>query len=575
MELDKVRKAFEHATPNVLDSVLSDCREQKGAVIMTEKKNHWGKKFVAVAAALAVVLGLGGGFGWYQYVNTPMAAVSLDVNPSIQITVNRNEKVLNADALNKDAQVVLEDMELEGSHINVALNAILGSMLRNHYLSVDSNTVLISVNAKDSAVGVSLQEKLTAEVGQILSTNDFAAAVMSQTVPEEEQIHTLAKQYNVSEGKVQLIQKLLAVDNHYTFESLSKLSVNELKLLSEKKSMQLANITSTGQASSTQYINEEAALNAALAHAKLTDKKIARSVVELDCDDGRMVYEVEFNLDGYEYEFEVDAITGKILKSDKEINDDKVEVSQPVTKPQSNITKEQAKAAALKHAGLTEAKVKELECELDDDRKDRYEVSFETAEYEYEYVVDAVSGKAVLVSREKQDDNVVSQPVTKPQSNITPEQAKAAALKHAGVTAAKVRELECELEKEGGKTYYEVTFETTDYEYEYTVDAVSGKAVLLGRERQDNDDGRKPTTATSPVTKPQSNITKEQAKAAALKHAGLTESKVKELECELDTDDGKTCYEVSFETVDYEYEYEVDAASGKAVLVSRERHDDD
>ena len=90
MDLNKIRKAFEHATPNILDSVLSDCQEQKGTINMTERKTNWNKKLIAVAAALVLVIGLGGGFGWYQYNHMPMADICLDVNPSIQITVSRN-----------------------------------------------------------------------------------------------------------------------------------------------------------------------------------------------------------------------------------------------------------------------------------------------------------------------------------------------------------------------------------------------------------------------------------------------------------------------------------------------------
>ena len=58
---EKIQRAFAHAVPDVWESVLSDCREQKGSVIpMTEKKNiakkqsrnHlWAKRFGGIAAA--------------------------------------------------------------------------------------------------------------------------------------------------------------------------------------------------------------------------------------------------------------------------------------------------------------------------------------------------------------------------------------------------------------------------------------------------------------------------------------------------------------------------------------------
>lgn len=406
MELDKVRKAFDHATPNVLDSVLSDCREQKGTIVMTQVKPHWHKKFVAAAAAVVLVLGLGGGMGWHLNANMPMAAISLDVNPSIQLTVNRNEKVLDAEALNMDAQTVLEDMDLEGSHINVAVNAILGSMLRNHFLSTDANTILISVNSKDAATGAKLEEKLTEEIGQMLSASNFTAALMSQSLTDVEETQALAQQYNISEGKVQLIQKILAADSRYTFENLAKLSVNELKLLTEKEGVHLEDVTAIGQASNTQFIGKEAALKIALDCADTTKERITDLEVEFDCDDGRMIYEVAFDLDPYDYEVDIDARTGEVLKVDKDLNDDDDDDKQPVVAPQNNISPEQAKAAAYAHAGVTAAQVWDVSCELEeDDGRTYYEIEFDTTEYEYEYEVDPITGQAVLIERDSQNDD--------------------------------------------------------------------------------------------------------------------------------------------------------------------------
>lgn len=404
---NKVRRAFEHATPNVLDSVLSDCREQKGTIVMTQKNRNWSKKLLAVAAALVLVIGLGAGYGWYSYNNTPLAAISLDVNPSIQITVNRNEKVLDVDALNKDAEIVLGDMDLEGSDINVAVNAILGSMLRNGYLTADANTILVSVNSKDAAMGAALQKKLNAEIGKILSGSNFSGAVMSQTVTDEETLRSLADEHDISVGKAQLIQKILAADNHYVFADLAKLSVNELKLLTETPNIKLDDVTTNGQASSTQFIEKDAALNAALAHIGATKDQVRDISVEFDCDDGRMVYEVDFDLGEYDYEFDIDARTGEVLHMDKEMDDDYTDDDdQPIVTPDTYISPERAKAAALAHAGLKAADVRDLECELDaDDGTVHYDVDFETAQYEYEYEIDATTGEVLLSRRENQDDD--------------------------------------------------------------------------------------------------------------------------------------------------------------------------
>ena len=103
-----VRQAFTHAVPNVLDGVLSECCEQKGTVIvMTEKRKlHWGVKLAAMAAVLALVIAIGFGVGSYRIEHTVTSTISLDVNPSIELRVNGQERVLEVLALNEDARVV-------------------------------------------------------------------------------------------------------------------------------------------------------------------------------------------------------------------------------------------------------------------------------------------------------------------------------------------------------------------------------------------------------------------------------------------------------------------------------------
>ena len=65
--------------------------------------------------------------------------MSLDVNPSIELTLNRSEKVLACTPVNEEAQAILADMDgggdLKGAKLDVAVNAIVGSLVRKGYLA--------------------------------------------------------------------------------------------------------------------------------------------------------------------------------------------------------------------------------------------------------------------------------------------------------------------------------------------------------------------------------------------------------------------------------------------------------
>ena len=53
----------------------------------------------------------------------------------------------------------------------------------------------------------------------------------------------------------------------------------------------------------------------------------------------------------------------------------------------------------------------------------------------------------------------------------------------------------------------------------------------------------------------------------ALRHAGLKQADICDLSCKLEEDDGVMIYQVEFEHGQYEYEYEIDAKSGKILDV--------
>ena len=65
-------------------------------------------------------------------------------------------------------------------------------------------------------------------------------------------------------------------------------------------------------------ITEAEAQAIALEHAGLTEDTVSRLHIRKDFDDGRQEYDVEFHVEYLEYEYEIDAVTGKILSFDKD-----------------------------------------------------------------------------------------------------------------------------------------------------------------------------------------------------------------------------------------------------------------
>lgn len=514
----RLRTALDHAAPNDLEGVLSRCETGKGTVIdMTnavetkKKKRRWAP--LAAAACLALVLvGGGGGYYYYSANNAVASLVSLDVNPSIQLEVNKNEKVLSATPMNDDGAEILDGMDLKGTQADVAMYAIIGSLLQHGYVDELANSILITVEDDDQARGEKLQQELTAQADAALANAQVNGAVLAQTLQNSEELSQKAQEYGISTGKAALIQAIVEGSNNTkTFENLVGLSINELNLLytaqaplegqtsDSQQNTGTANtapITTSGSASQSAYIGLEAAKEAALKHAGFSASDATFVEAEYDYDDGRMVYEVEFHVKGTEYDYEIDAQTGAVVKYKNEQNGANTGSSGSAN-TSSFIGESAAKAAALSHAGVSESSTKYCNAwlEYDDGRAECYEVEFMAGNTRYEYKIALTSATVLESERESyggsgssgqstgQSGSQTSGGSGTSSTDIGAEKAKSIALNHAGISASQTSEMKVEQDWDDGVLEYEVEFKAGGVEYEYTIHGGTGQILKYESDR--------------------------------------------------------------------------------------------
>lgn len=493
----RLRQAAERAVPDDLDAILSRCDSpRKGTVIvMEEKKNRrFSPKaglWIAAAACAALVLGVAGfglGTGW-QAGNQVASIVSLDVNPSVVLEVNNKEKVLSAQAVNEDGAAVLGEMDLKGSPLDVAVNAIVGSMVKNGYLDELANSILITVEDDDTARGQALQQSLTQEVSEALAANAQNGAILSQTVDHSDTaLQQKADEYGITLGKATLIQSMVDQNPQLLFEDLAGLTVNELNLLAANAKNTPAQVVSTGTASDDAYIGVDAAKAAAFAHAGVSEADVTALEVDFDYEKGQMVYELDFHVNGVEYEYDVNASTGAIVKFEQDGKaagqtspsgqgqGSSSSAGQSGTQGSATLTAQQAQEKAFAHAGVDAASATVTKCELDwDDGRQIYEIEFWAGRVEYDYEVDAASGN---VLKQEQETHALGL-----NEVITPEAARDAALAAAGCSLNDVRDLDVSDELDEHVPCYEVEFKCGGIEYEYRISAADGSVLDVKQER--------------------------------------------------------------------------------------------
>lgn len=258
--------------------------------------------------------------------------------------------------------------------------------------------------------------------------------------------------------------------------------------------------------------------------------------------------------------------------------------------PRSLIDISTAEKIALSDAGLQEQDVSAMWSRLEfEDGRFLYDVNFYSDGTEYEYVIQAKDGDIAAryiedggnVSGQKassqpaaaQTAPAPSQPAgetiqaeekkegtaLQPAQELTLEEAKAAALTDAGLSAELVTFTKEKADREDGIRVYELEFYDDSAKYEYEIGASDGAV----RKKDVETFGTKPgRLADSGADLGASEIGSARAQEIALNHAGLSESEVSLMRTETEYDDGRMRYEVEFYFGRTEYSYAIDAYTG-------------
>lgn len=254
-------------------------------------------------------------------------------------------------------------------------------------------------------------------------------------------------------------------------------------------------------AQTAEYIGIEAAKETALKSAGLTEDQADFSTAGLDSRDGTFFYQVNFEAEGMEYDYAIDAVTGVVIEENSVAADDGAETTgaaaseaetsgavqasgaaQASEAAQTSaaaqnasdsgmIGEEKAKEIALNHAGLTEDQTQRLWVKRDyDDGRSIYEVEFYgEGRDEYDYEIDAVTGEIVAFDTDLHDHGTAP---SEGQSQVSEEQVRQTVLER--VPGASAENIFLHLEWDDGRLEYEGELIYDNMEYEFKIDAYSG-----------------------------------------------------------------------------------------------------
>ena len=557
------------------DELIADAESEAN----TKRKPGWAK-LGTMAACLALVLCTGIATHAIRS-NATAGTFTMDVNPSVEYTIAKSGIVKNVRCLNSDAENALSDVALGKQSVETALTRTVAAYEACGYMENGEATVLISFDSRLDA-NAELKASLSAEIRKALEQTDAVGTlVFHSELTENAEAAKIAEEFHVSLGRADWI---------LTAANKTGLPTDEVARMSLDELLKFQEVSGISSVSVSKFISLEEAKKIALKDAKLDEltQKIVFTREELNRNQGKPCYLLEFYTGTNQYFYQIDAKSGSIIYAGK------------------FITLSEAKKIALDDAGCKD-KVSFTEETLVSGgiKTPYYRLVFADAKTQWTYRIDAVLGNVL----EKQQKEIVTTDF------ISLEEAKKIALEDAGLDEAtqKIVFTREELNRNHGKPCYILEFYTGTNQYHYQIDAKSGSIIYAGKfitlsEAKKialDDAGCKDKVSFTEETlvsggiktpyyrlvfadaktqwtyridavlgnvleKQQKEIVTtdfislEEAKKIALEDAGLDEAtqKIVFTREELSRNQGKPCYLLEFYTAKKQYSYKVDAKNG-------------
>ena len=559
------------------DELIADAESEAN----TKRKPGWAK-LGTMAACLALVLCTGIATHAIRS-NATAGTFTMDVNPSVEYTIAKSGSVKNVRSLNSDAENALSDVALGKQSVETALTRTVAAYEACGYMENGEATVLISFDSRLDA-NAELKASLSAEIQQTLEQTDAVGTlVFHSELTENAEAAKIAEEFHVSLGRADWI---------LTAANKTGLPTDEVARMSLDELLKFQEVSGISSVCVSKFISLEEAKKIALKDAKLDElaQKIVFTREELNRNQGKPCYLLEFYTGTNQYFYQIDAKSGSIIYAGK------------------FITLSEAKKIALDDAGCKD-KVSFTEETLVSGgiKTPYYRLVFADAKTQWTYRIDAVLGTVL----EKQQKEIVTTDF------ISLEEAKEIALKDAGLNEAtqKIVFTREELSRNSGKPCYILEFYTAKKQYSYKVDAKNGSIIeayhfiLLADAKKialddagvnvkvvftteelvaggikspyyyfvfESDSARwtykidavlgviMDKTCDKIIPLAPEFIGLEKAKQIALEDAGLDEAtqKIVFTREELSRNQGKPCYILEFYTDKCAYSYKVDAVSG-------------
>lgn len=186
------------------------------------------KKIIIGLVVGCILLGCIGFSGFYIYkLNKILTVLTIDINPSLKLSLNYKDKIIKVEGLNEDGINLLKEENFKGDLLEDAIEEIAELTVKKGYVSEEDNYILVNVEGKD------IKEKVVTLIDKAFKEENVVCNVIAQEINANAK--DMAEKYGLSESKASYIEEVIKENEGITFEELKDKSISEINKYVENK----------------------------------------------------------------------------------------------------------------------------------------------------------------------------------------------------------------------------------------------------------------------------------------------------------------------------------------------------
>ncbi len=228
-----------------------------------KKSNKYHVKYFALAASVFVIGLCSIIFFRFSNLTPVLAYIDVDINPSIELTIDKDAEVIDIKALNEDAQIVLKDLNLMDLQIKEAITEVVTVSKELGYLNNNKgNTVLISAsleedtNDKQNASSLKALDEVLTDISSI-NISAENKSIKPEIIKVTPNSRKAAIEKGLSMGRYALFSKIKAKNSDITVEKAKTERISEMLVKAKIKSDKSESNVSGLGSDNTDFINTE------------------------------------------------------------------------------------------------------------------------------------------------------------------------------------------------------------------------------------------------------------------------------------------------------------------------------